>query len=402
MGRPRLSRRSVCVALTTRGNYAKMKSTLCAASAHPGLELRVVIGGALLDASYGDFEAAIAGDGFAIDDKLDYAVGDDSLGGIAEAAGKCTAAMARVIGRLRPDVALVIADRYEALSIALAATCMNVTIAHLEGGEISGSIDERIRHAITKLADLHFPANDAAAARIGDLDVPDHTVFTVGTPSLDLLGELDLADVRPLFDLQARDGEGDAIDFNADYLVVSQHPVVTEYDSAQHQIDVTAAAIDQIGLPAVWFMPNMDAGGDGVARAIAEHRSRPRRALLRYFASMEMESYATLLSNSRCLVGNSSSGIRECAFLGVPVVNIGTRQQGRARGPNVIDVGHDTSVIADAVRGQIDHGRYPSDTLYGDGRAGERIASALIGWRAADASAETTGVSATPAIAAKG
>ncbi len=370
--------RRICIVLTTRGNYAKMKSTMGAIQSHPGLSLQVVLAGGILHDRFGDYGPLIEADGFVVDMTVDFLVdGGETLSAMTKSAGRATEMLADVFADLAPDVVLVIADRYEALSIALAATCMNVTIAHLEGGEISGSIDERIRHAITKLADLHFPATDEAAARVRGLDVPDHAVFTVGTPSLDLLGELDLADVRPLFDLQARDGEGDEIDFHADYLVVSQHPVVTEYGAAQHQIDVTAAALDEIGLPAVWFMPNMDAGGDGVARAIAEHRSRPRRAPLRYFASMEMEPYATLLSNSRCLMGNSSSGIRECAFLGVPVVNIGTRQQGRARGPNVIDVGYDTRVIVDAVRGQIDHGRYPSDILYGDGRSGERIAAVL-------------------------
>lgn len=368
----------ICIVLTTRGNYAKMKSTMRAIRSHPNLALQVVLAGGILQDRFGDYGPIIEADGFAIDRKVDFLIeGGETLIAMTKSAGRATELLGEAFAELEPNVILVIADRYEAMSVALAATCMNLPIAHLEGGEISGSIDERLRHAITQLAHIHFPANDAAAERILRLGAPAESVFTVGTPSLDLLEDFDLGDTARLFDLQARAGNGDEIDYRGDYVVVSQHPVVTEYAATEEQIRATAAAIDEIGLPAVWLTPNMDAGGDGVARAIARHRNQTRRIPVRYFASMKMGPYATLLRNSRCLVGNSSSGIRECAFLGVPVVNIGTRQKGRARGANVIDVGHEARAIVEATRRQIAHGRYPSDPIYGDGRSGERIAAAL-------------------------
>lgn len=374
-----MSRRSVCIALTTRGNYAKMKSTLCAASGHPGLELRVVIGGALLDHSYGNFESVITGDGFTIADRLDYAVGDDSLGGIAEAAGRCTAAMAGVIGRLQPDVVMVIADRYEALSIAQAAMCMNVHIAHLEGGEVSGSIDERIRHAISKLAQLHFPANSDAAERLRRLGEPEDRIHVVGTPSLDLLADCDLDDRAGVTQVLAHEGRGCDIDLDRDYIVVSHHPVPTEYDDTARQFAETAKAVCNVGLPTVWIMPNDEAGAGRAAEAVAKLQSDPGAPPVRRLASLQLADYAVLLRHARCLVGNTSSGIREGAFLGVPVVNLGTRQASRQRGNNVVDVHHDASAITRAVRDQIAHGRYPSDPLYGDGHAGKRIAEVLAG-----------------------
>lgn len=378
MGRPRVSARSVCVALTTRGNYAKMKSTLCAASTHPDLDLRVVIGGALLDKSYGDFEAVITGDGFAIDGRLDYAVGDDSLAGIAEAAGKCTLAMAGVIGRLKPDVVVVIADRYEALSIAQAAICMNVHIAHLEGGEVSGSIDERIRHAVSKLAQLHFPANSDAAERLRRLGEPQDRIHVVGTPSLDLLADCDLDDRAAAALVLAREGRGGDIDLDSDYIVISQHPVPTEYDDAARQFAETAKAVCALGLPTIWIMPNDEAGAGRAAETVAKLQADPGAPPVRSIGSLQLADYAVLLRHARCLVGNTSSGIREGAYLGVPVVNLGTRQANRQRGQNVVDVDHDAGAITHAARDQIAHGPYPSDPLYGDGHAGERIVEVLM------------------------
>ena len=269
---------------------------------------------------------------------------------------------------------MVVADRWEALSLALAATSMNIPIAHLEGGEVSGSIDERLRHAVTKLAHLHLPANDDAAERIARMGEDRSRIVVVGTPSLDLLADVDLADRQA--PAGALGGEGDTIDFGQDYIVVSQHPVVTEEAEAERQISETMVAATTAGLPVVWMLPNMDAGGEGVIRAVAQWREGAR-VPLRIYPSMRFEYYSALLANARCLVGNSSSGIREGAYLGTPVVNVGTRQTGRVRGRNVIDVGNDRMEIADAIARQLAHGRYPLDPIYGDGRAGARIADAI-------------------------
>jgi UDP-hydrolysing UDP-N-acetyl-D-glucosamine 2-epimerase len=252
---------------------------------------------------------------------------------------------------------------------------MNVAIAHLEGGEVSGSIDERLRHAVTKLAHFHLPANEDAAKRIIRMGERPESVVVVGTPSLDLLAGINLDDRAAV--AAASGGEGDPIEFGNDYIVVSQHPVVTEADDAERQMFETMAAAITAGLPIVWLLPNMDAGGEGVMRTVARLRQSGLGVALRTYPSMRFEHYAVLLANARCLLGNSSSGIREAAFLGTPAVNVGTRQTGRARGRNVIDVGYNRDVIAAAMARQLKNGRFPSDSLYGDGRAGSRIAEAL-------------------------
>ena len=368
--------RKVCIVLTTRGNYAKMRSTMEAISHHPGLVLQTVIGGALLDSGYGDFRSTIEGDGFAADGTLDYIAEGKTLDSVTASAGRCTQAMGALLERLQPDYLMVIADRYEALAIALAALCRNVRIAHLEGGEVSGSIDERIRHSITKLAHVHFPANTEAAERILRMGEPKESVHVVGTPSLDQLARIDIDERRSLQAFLDERGQAERVDISGDFVVVSQHPVVTEYGEAGRQFHETAEAVRQLGLPVVWILPNDEAGANEVAAPLAAVTADGGPAVCP-LGGLTFPFYARLLAHARCLIGNSSSGIREGAFLGVPVVNVGTRQQGRQRGRNVIDVGCSAADILAAARRQIANGRYPSDPVYGDGRAGEHIAEVL-------------------------
>jgi UDP-hydrolysing UDP-N-acetyl-D-glucosamine 2-epimerase len=369
--------RKICVVLTTRGNYAKMKSTLAAATAHPDLDLQLVVGGALLSNDYGDFRSIVSADGFAIEATLDYIVPGNTPATVTESAGRCTQICADLFAELQPDMIVIIADRYESLSLAQAALCMNIRIAHLEGGEVSGSIDERIRHAITKLAHIHLPANSDAADRIYRMGETDDSIHIVGTPSLDVIAMLDLDDMTPVAKELAKRGAGADIDLDKPYLVVSQHPVVTEFDEAGHQFEETVKAVLAVGLPAIWIRPNDDAGAAALEAPLNALYDRVDAPPMQSVGSLRIECYAPLIRHAACLVGNSSSGIREAAFLGVPTVNIGNRQHGRQRGGNVIDVGHDATAIADALRRQITHGPFPADSLYGDGRSGEKIAAIL-------------------------
>jgi UDP-hydrolysing UDP-N-acetyl-D-glucosamine 2-epimerase len=367
----------ICIPLTTRGNYAKMKTTMRALSDREDVDLRVVLGGPLLDATYGDYGDLLARDGFTVGDRLDYLDPATDLPGMTRSAGQCLLAMQEVLARQEPDWVMIVADRYEALALAQAALCMNVRIAHLEGGEVSGSIDERIRHAITKLAHLHFPANQGAAARIEKMGEREESIFTVGTPSLDLIAALDLDDKAHAAAFLDANGTGAKIDLAAPFLVVSFHPVVTEYGAARGHYLQLAETVRQIGLPTVWILPNLDAGAHDAETILDSLIDDPDAPPVTRLGSVPIEHYAALLANAAGLVGNTSSGLREGAFLGTPVVNIGSRQTGRARGPNVRDVDQDLAAILAAARNQISHGRYPRDMLYGDGHSGEKIAMVL-------------------------
>lgn len=372
-----MSGRKICVVLTTRGNYAKMKSTLAAIKAHPELDLQLIVGGALLSDDYGDFRSIVSANGFTVDATLDYIVPGSTPTTVTESAGRCTQICAGLFAELRPDFVVIIADRYESLSLAQAALCMNIRIAHLEGGEVSGSIDERIRHAITKLAHIHLPANSDAANRIHRMGEAEDSIHTVGTPSLDVIAMLDLDDMAPVAKELAKQGGGTAIDLDKPYLVVSQHPVVTEFDEAGHQFEETVRAVLAVGLPAIWIRPNDDAGAAALNGPLKASYDSADAPAMQSVGSLQIECYAPLIRHAACLVGNSSSGIREAAFLGVPTVNIGNRQHGRQRAGNVVDVDHDATAIIDAIRRQIAHGPYSADTLYGDGNSGARIAAIL-------------------------
>jgi UDP-hydrolysing UDP-N-acetyl-D-glucosamine 2-epimerase len=366
--------RRICVVLTTRGNFAKAKTVMQAIEAHPELELQLVVGGSLLHRQSAVLDE-IATNGFEIAAHLDYMLARETPASIAASAGLCLLKMTGVLEHLDPDVLFLIADRYEVLAIAQAALCCNVRIAHLEGGEVSGSIDERIRHAVTKLAHYHFPANAAAADRIVRMGEDRAAVSVVGSPSLDLLLQSSSADGCRL---NARLGA--TFDPSSPFLLVSLHPVVTEYSQVETQYRVLAETVLELGLPTAWLLPNNDAGAAAAQQALAWIRNCPNCPTLTEIAALPIEEYAAALRHTACLVGNSSSGIREAAFLGTPAVNVGTRQVGRERAANVVDVPCEQLVIADAVRRQMAHGRYAPDRRYGDGKAGEKIAAFLASY----------------------
>jgi UDP-hydrolysing UDP-N-acetyl-D-glucosamine 2-epimerase len=202
-------------------------------------------------------------------------------------------------------------------------------------------------------------------------------IYWTGCPSVDLAaGILDSPGLD--FDPYTKyGGVGPTPDLTAGYVVVMQHPVTTEHDQAARHVEETLHSVCNSGLPALWFWPNVDAGSDGTSRGIRKFREMHAPDNIHFFKNMKPLDFLRLLRNCRCLVGNSSVGIRECAFLGVPVVNIGSRQSDRERGPNVVDVDYSRAAIAEAIRHQVDHGAYPQDDLYGDGRAGRRIARLL-------------------------
>lgn len=376
-GRGAGGRRRVCVVVTARPSYSRIKTALAAIDAHPDLELALVVGASALLDRYGSAVHQIEADGFTIAAQVSMVLEGENPTSMAKTTGLGLLELATVFANLEPDVVVTVADRYETLATAVAASYMNIPLAHVQGGEVSGSIDEKVRHAITKLADLHFPATDLAAERIVRMGEDPAAVHVTTCPSIDLAAEV-AADPALGFDpFERYGGVGASIDLSGGYLVVLQHPVTTEYDQARAHVTETLHAVHAAGLPTLWFWPNVDAGSDGTSNAIRSFRELEQPANIHFFKNFAPTDFLRLLANASALVGNSSVGIRECAFLGVPTVNIGSRQAGRERGPNVVDVGYERSAIRAAIDAQRAHGPFPPDHLYGDGRAGERIAAHL-------------------------
>lgn len=369
--------RHVCFPVTTRGNYGKFKPVMSAVQEHPDLELQLVVAGGALLHKYGNFvEDGKLGE-FEVDKKIYFLLEGENPITMAKSTGIALTEFTSVFENLEPDIVVTIADRFEELAIGTAAAFQNIPLAHIEGGEVSGSVDESIRHAITKMSHLHFPSTELAAERVRKLGEPPENIFTVGTPSLDVISRLDLDDIAGV-EADLRDkGVGADIDLSNDYLLVIQHPVTTEYEHNRRYIDETIEAVDDLGIHTVWLWPNMDAGSDAVSKGIRVYREQNEQDFIRFFTSLPLEQYAVVLNNASCIVGNSSSGIRESAYLGVPSVNIGSRQEGRQRAENVVDVPHESAAIQSAIVDQMAHGPYESRDTYGDGNAGERIADVL-------------------------
>lgn len=369
--------RKVCVVVTARPSYSRIKTALKAIQAHPDLELQLVVAASALLDRYGSVARYIEEDGLEIAARVYMVLEGGNLTAMAKTTGLGLLEFATVFDNLKPDVIVTIADRYETLATAVAGSYMNIPLAHVQGGEVTGSIDEKVRHAVTKLSDLHFVATKKAAERVIRMGENEATVFVTGCPSIDLAAEV-LSNPRLDFDpFEKYGGVGVKVDLSKGYLVVIQHPVTTEYELARQHIFETLYAIRNSGLPALWFWPNVDAGSDGTSNGIRTFRELEKPANIHFFKNMTPTDFLRLIYNSRGLVGNTSVGIREGAYLGVPVVNIGSRQGGRDRGGNVLDTGYDRHEIAEALQHHRRNGRYPQDSLYGDGQAGARIARLL-------------------------
>jgi len=370
-------RRKICVVITARPSYSRIKTVLRAIEEHDDLELQLVVGASALLDRYGTAARFIEDEGFKIAARVYMVLEGENLTTMAKTTGLGLLELATVLDNLKPDVVVTVADRYETLATAVAASYMNIPVAHVQGGEVTGSIDEKVRHAVTKLADLHFAATEKAAERIIRMGENPDAVFVTGCPSIDLAVEI-LQDSTLSFDpFKSYGGVGAPIDLAEGYIVVVQHPVTTEYEMARQHVFETLQAVRETGLSALWFWPNVDAGSDGTSGGIRSFREIERPTNIHFFKNMAPTDFLRLIYNSGCLVGNSSVGIRESSYLGVPVVNIGSRQAGRDRGANVLDASYDRSQIQQAILRQCSKGRYPSDQLYGDGRAGQRIAELL-------------------------
>jgi UDP-hydrolysing UDP-N-acetyl-D-glucosamine 2-epimerase len=370
-----MGKRKVCVVVNSRANYGRIKSVLRAISAHPDLELKLIVGASALLWRFGNVAEQIKADGYPINAVVYSIVEGENPTTMAKSTGMGIMELATQFENLRPDVVITVADRFETIATAIAASYMNIPLAHTQGGEVTGSIDESVRHAITKLAHIHFPATEKAKDNIIRMGENPQKVFMTGCPAIDVVANLDLSPDLDL--LQRYKGVGPDLDIHQPYLVVLQHPVTTEYGSGFDQINETLKAVKSLRMQTVWLWPNVDAGSDDISKGLRMFRENEKPDYVHFYRHFSVEDYARLIANCACLIGNSSSGIREGSFLGVPAVDVGTRQASRERAANCINVPYNHQEIENAVRKQINNGRYPSSTMYGDGKAGERIADIL-------------------------
>jgi UDP-hydrolysing UDP-N-acetyl-D-glucosamine 2-epimerase len=367
-------KRKVCVVLVDRANYGRMKPVMAAIAAHPQLQLQVLAAGTMVLERFDQPVRLVKQDGFIIDGEIYIELEGSIPATMAKSVGFGVVEFASEFQRLKPDIVLLIGDRYEALAAAVAAAYMNICIAHIQGGEVSGSIDESARHAITKFAHFHFPSTRRAADYLVRMGERPDTILAVGCPSSDIAKTLDRV-VRPEV-LNSR-GNGIHIDPNAPFLLAVFHPTTTEYGDERRQMGELLAALDVVNLPTLLLWPNIDAGADHVTKTIRIFRDQIRPTWFRAMTNMPPEDYQRVLAVTACAVGNSSSFVRDAGYFGTPVVLVGDRQQGREAEGHVTVVSPAREEIAAAVRFQLNHGRYAPSALYGDGFVAPRIATAL-------------------------
>jgi len=363
--------------VTARPSYSRIRTALTALMQHPAVELQLVLAGSALLQRYGGIEETIKNDGFKVAARAHFMVEGETPLTSAKSTGLGLLELSSVLAELSPDIVVTVADRFETIATALAAVNMNIPLAHVQGGEVTGNIDEKIRHAITKLADYHFASNTLASDRITKMGEDPDFVFVTGCPSIDIAKSVIENKQFKLNRFESYGGVGPPIDTDKPYLVVLQHPVTSSFEYASIHIGETLKAVSEIGLPTVWFWPNIDAGSDGTSKGIRKFREINLSAPIHFLRGVGPEDFVLLIRGCAVLVGNSSAGIREASYLGVPAVNIGDRQLGRLRGPNVIDTDYRADQISSAIKAQIGTAPPEPVQIYGDGSAGEKIAQIL-------------------------
>lgn len=388
-------KRKILVPIFYRAHLARLRSIFLAIEKHPLLELQIMVG---TRAAYGSFlanfrhseprswfkalpwyiravgasdvlEKKVLQEGFPVHSRVPFFLDGGTPATMAKSVGIGMVRIIDELQRLKPDIVFVNADRFEMMVPTLAAAYLNIPIAHHEGGDVSGTIDESVRHAITKFAHIHLTATEESKRRVLQMGEDPRFVFTVGSPTIDAIKSLNL---------EISEGILSGFDLSRPYLLVMVHPVTTERDEENVKtVWSIMTVLERLQIPAVLIYGNSDAHSRIVNPAIAEclKKIRPN-----YFFSaklMQPDNYLRVLANAACAVGNSSSFIREGAYFGTPSVLVGSRQQGRERGENVVEVEADAEKIEQAVLAQLKHGRYPSDSLFGNGNSGEKIAEIL-------------------------
>ena len=372
-----MNKRKICVVVTARPSYARIKTVLSAIQNHPSLELQLVLAGSALLSRYGDVSKTIEKDGFSIVERIYNVIEGESPTSMAKTTGMAIMELSTVFYNLKPDIVVTIADRFETIATSIASSYQNIPLAHIQGGEVTGNIDEKVRHANTKLADIHLVASNDAMQRVIKMGENKDMVINTGCPSMDLAREVFLCPELDFDPIIKYGGVGGNINWKNGYIVVMQHPVTTEFKKSKAHIEETLRAVSELNIPTFWFWPNVDAGSDGTSNGIRGYRENNDTSNIHFFKNMEPDDFLRLIINSKCLVGNSSAGIRESAFLGVPVVNIGSRQSRRQRASNVVDCEYSKNDIKNSIEFQLKNTRYDSEHIYGDGYAGKKIANIL-------------------------
>jgi UDP-hydrolysing UDP-N-acetyl-D-glucosamine 2-epimerase len=367
----------IFIVITARPSYSRIRSFLDAVKVNPGnLDVSVICAGAALSETHGNISELIELDGHKIEAKLHCLVLGDKPISMVNTVSSFISQLGNYLHLNRPDAIMTIADRYETISTAICASYQNIPLIHIQGGEISGNIDDRVRSAVTSFSDYHFVSNKYAYDRVAAIVRKELNIFNVGCPSIDLCSSIKKLDKDELQGLLNHSGVGSMIDIQKPYLVVLYHSDTEEYQSSGKYIKYILDALSSIDIQKIIIWPNSDAGSQELSHEIRAFREC-NKSVIRYIKNIPGEQFLSLLHGSNLLIGNSSVGIRECSYLGVKVLNIGNRQRNRDRAENVIDLPELSQDLVRIIQKSIFADKHEKSHLYGQGRSGIEIRNIL-------------------------
>lgn len=373
--------KKVCVFIGSRANYASITSTLYELKAHKELNLQIIVGASALSEKFGNVSKLIKRDGFKINSKIYSLIEGESHISMTKTIGITLVDAVNSLSNLKPDIALVIGDRSEVLGFAIACVYLNIKLAHTMGGEVSGTIDESARHAITKLAHIHFTACSSATKRLLAMGEDKKNIHQTGCPRVDRVKQL-LKNKTILYKKVRKEissGVGkNFINLKKDFILTSFHPVTTENNNYKNA-EILIKALSKIGMQTIILWPNSDGGSDEIAKCYRVFREKNICKNISFYKNFSFESYIYLMHNCSLIIGNSSSGVREASFIGTPCINLGSRQNDRDRGDNILDVPELISIdhLSKVIKNNLNK-RKKKSSIYGFGNASKKITKVIL------------------------
>ena len=370
-----MKKRKICIIITARPSYSRVKSVMLELKKIKSIELQVILTSSALLEKFGSVQHVIEKDGFKINNKILTVIEGSDKVSMGKTTGLNIIELTSCLNNLKPDIVVTIADRYETIANAISASYLSIPVAHIQGGEITGSIDERVRHAVTKLSDIHIVSTKKAYKIVKQLGEDPKKIFNTGCPSLDLAKSIELKPIKTINSLKL--GVGDKTNLDDEFIIALFHPDTNDFISIKKQSEIFINSLIDLNKKVLLFWPNIDSGSDLISQNIRKKREKGELTNFKLIKNVSPEIFLSLLIKSSCIVGNSSVGIRESSFLGVPCVNIGKRQENREKDLNVVDVNFDAKKIKFAILNQIKKGKLKKSKLYGDGNSGRKIAKIL-------------------------
>ena len=373
-------KKKICIVIHSRANYGSIKSVLENIKKSKKLSLQIIVGGSALLDRFGSVVDIIRKDKFKIDKHINFLIEGNSPLIMTKSTGLAIIEISNCFAELKPDIVLTVGDRYETISTAIAATYMNIPLAHTMGGEISGTIYESVRHAVTKFSNIHFTATNISKKNVIKLGEDPKYVYNVGCPRIDTVKKVLNTKIenKNLNKLINSIGVGNNIDVNKPFVMIMYYPVTSEYGKGETQVINLLNAVNKFDIQKIFFWPNSDAGYEDISRGIRKWREKNKDYKTKFIKNLEQKYFYHFLKKTKCLLGNSSSGLREGCYIGVKNICIGTRQNGREIGKNTIMIKSDYKSIYNSLKNVLDSKKkFKKDYRYGKGNSGKKIVNIL-------------------------